>query len=230
VEPRRPVPFKASGVFRRSIIHLQMAFGIIPLMIKLLNITPKGTGDIDLALQISATMVRVAWFVIPTIIFVAGPLKWIFEESGVRRCDRLTRAYKDLSLGLFEEFVGIGSLISLLEFSYEASGRIIEITILLAFLIVITLLPITLLATALYIRMSINRHIVGFIEYLRQLGMDVVPVDTATVESAEKAPPHAELGKPGIPHGENQFEYCINCGEKVISGSKFCRKCGSRLS
>ena len=47
VEPRRPVPFKASGVFRRSILPLQMAFGIIPLMIKLLNITPKGTGDID---------------------------------------------------------------------------------------------------------------------------------------------------------------------------------------
>jgi len=230
MEPRRPVPFKASGVFRRSILPLQMAFGIIPLIIKLLNITPKGTGDIDLALQISATMVRVAWFVIPTIIFVAGPLKWIFEESGVRRCDRLTRAYKDLSLGLFEEFVGIGSLISLLEFSYEASGRIIEITILLAFLIVITLLPITLLATALYVRMSINRHIVGFIEYLRQLDMEVVPVGTATVESAEKAPPHAELGKPGIPHGEYQFEYCVNCGEKVISGSKFCRKCGSRLS
>jgi len=117
-----------------------------------------------------------------------------------------------------------------LEFSYEASGRIIEVTILLAFLIIITLLPITLLATALYIRISINRHIVGFIEYLRQLGMEVVPVDTATVESAEKAPHHAVLVKPDVPPGENQFEYCINCGEKVISGSKFCRKCGSRLS
>jgi len=97
VEPRKPVLFKASGVFRRSILPLQMAFGIIPLIIKLLNLAPsKATGDIDLALQISATLVRVAWFVIPTIIFVAGPLKWIFEESGVRRCDRLTRAYKDL--------------------------------------------------------------------------------------------------------------------------------------
>jgi hypothetical protein len=229
-EPRKPIPFKASGVFRRSILPLQMAFGTIPMMIKLLNLAPKALGDIDSAFQIAGTLVRIAWFVIPTIIFVAGPLEWIFEESGIRRCDRLTRAYNDLSLGLFEEFVGIGSLISLLDFSYDASNKNIEMTILLAFLIVIVLLPITLLATALYVRISINKHIIGFIECLRQLGMEVVTVDTATVEQAEKAPHHTASDKPDMLHGESQFEYCINCGEKVLCGSRFCRKCGERLS
>ncbi|MBS7623049.1 hypothetical protein KEJ39_05165 [Candidatus Bathyarchaeota archaeon] len=193
VEQRGPIQFTAGGVFRRSILPLQMAFGVIPLIIKLFNITPKATGDIDLALQTSAVMVRMAWFVIPTVIFVVGPLKWIFDESGVRRCDRLTRAYKDLSLGLFEEFVGVGSLIFLLEFSYETSGRVLEVTALLAFLIVITLLPITLLSTALYIRLSFNRHIKGFIDRLKQLGMEVVPVDLATVTPA-KALNHTPRG------------------------------------
>ncbi|MEM3501842.1 MAG: hypothetical protein QXH16_05535 [Candidatus Bathyarchaeia archaeon] len=220
LEDRGKIPFKFSGVFRRSILPLQMSFGTIPLIVKVFNPIPvRGGGEfIDVAMQNSAVMVRLAWFVVPTVIFFAGPLKWMMEESGVRRCDKRTNAFDDLSLGLFEEFVGVGSIISLLDYTYDATSRDIGLTILMAMLIVVTLLPITLLATALYVRISINRHTSDFIESLRALGL--------TVTSTGK--PGHEPSKLEMPAETAGIEYCYYCGSPMPVGGLYCKKCGRK--
>lgn len=175
------VPFKASGIFRRSVLPLAMAFGIIPPIISLANLVPSKSA-VDLlegALQYGATMVNVAWFVVPTVTIFAGPLKWILEESRIGRYDTLTHAFEKVSVGrLIEELIGVGSLLSLLVFSYEA-GRTPELTLLLMFLIVVTLLPTSLLATTLYVRLSMSGHLGAFVERLRGMGISITRMETA---------------------------------------------------
>jgi len=190
-EPER---FGLRGVLRLSFYPNLFAFSLLSLAYQILGVEVGSPSEL-------INFMVYAFFILPLTIFI--PAIWVIENSGivVVRPDEYPRGLAYLEI--VGDFIDIGSLIGLaltVGLALRASESLLDaFTWVIAFLVVsfiVMLIP-SLLATSLYLRLSLLRAVQAFRERITLYDVDV------------------------------DIEYrCPSCGAPITLGERYCPECG----